>query len=86
LDDEGEFVVEDLVRRKHISKEVFGVLVWGVCLCVQKLEVACFGIVFGEECFGLCSWFSFNFFKIFAVLHLMTKNQGSSCKHSGDEV
>jgi len=42
LDDEGEFVVEDLVRRKHISKEVFGVLVWGACLCVQKLEVACF--------------------------------------------
>ncbi len=79
-------MVEDLVRRKHIKEEVFGVLVWGVCLCVQKLDVACFLIVFGEECFGLCSWFSFSFFEIFVALRLMTKNQGSSCKHSGDEL
>ncbi len=86
MDDQGEFVVEDLVRRKRINEKVFGMLVWGVCLCVQKLHVACFGIVFGEECFGLCSWFSFSFFEIFAALRLMTKHQGSSCKHSGDEV
>ncbi len=78
--------MEDFVRTKHINEEVSSVLVWGVCLCVQKLEVACFWIVFGEECFGLCSWFSFSFSKIFVVLCLMTKNQGSSCKHSGDEV
>lgn len=38
MDDQGEFVVEDLVRRKHINEEVFGVLVWGVCLCVKKLR------------------------------------------------